>query len=308
MATALPASNEEPRKRRRPVRSRSAKPVRPTKTETSTRREWERGTQLVGLFVATGSFWEHRATAADEGKTPRVKPANILLVSEPGRGKTELLDRFRLNTCIEYRSDLTVRGLWRLLSHSSAGICSHIGATEFQKFFQRKQATADNLMGLLVQAMEEGVDKLDIGSRQIRMSPPARIGLIGAITHGTLDKKQEYLKEMGFLSRTAVIPWELPMGEMVDIMTRISDGEIDLRPVKLNLPEKHIGVELPAKVSRLLEPYVKEHWKAEMLRVFVRFRQLVMAAAVLEGRDVAEPKDVDLLREFHEYWKRMVTE
>lgn len=284
------------------------RPPRPPAPEVGPKmfaREWERGTALVSLFVATGSFYELRKDA-QEGSRPRCKPANLLLVSDPGRGKTELLDRFRVNTNIEYRSDLTVRGLWRLLAHADRGACSHVGATEFQKFFQRKQSTADNLMGTLCQAMEEGVEKLDVMGRVHRFSPPARIGLIGAITSGTVDKKQDYLKEMGFLSRTAVLTWELPVEEVDDILRRISEGEVDLSPVRLTLPDKLLPINFPSAMSRRLEPYVKQFWRTDALRVFTRFRQLVMAACVLDGRDVVTDKDVDFLHEFDEYWKRMV--
>lgn len=294
--------------RKKPVAKKAAPPPVTPLQQPEARREWERGTTLVSLFVATGSFFEHRANAKTEGKTPRVKPANLLLVSEPGRGKTELLDRFRPNTNLEFRSDLTVRGLWRLLDRARDGFCSHIGATEFQKFFQRRASTAEQMLGTLVQAMEEGVDKIDVGSKQIRMSPPARIGLIGAITHGTLDKKQEYLGELGFLSRTAVIPWELPLEEMKEIMCRISDGTTDLQPVRLVLPDRAVAVAVPPDISHRVQKYVLQYWKHESLRVFTRFRTILMASAVLDARTEVTKRDEEVLHDFDVYWRRMITE
>lgn len=266
-------------------------------------REWDRGTRLISLFVATGSGYIIGSSHDDKG---RVKPASLLFVSQPGQGKTELLDRFRPNPNLAYKTDLTSRGFYRVLREAREGITTHIVATEFQKFFQRKLAVAENLLGVMVQAMEEGVGPVDIGNKQYDYGG-VRVGLLGAVTHGTLDRKREFLAEMGFLSRAAVIPWALPIAEKKAIMHHIAAGNTqDIIPVSIELPDEPVAVDFPESVAQDLITYVWRSWRESALRVFGRMRSLCMAAALLEGRDIVEAKDIEHVLDFDDYWQNMV--
>jgi hypothetical protein len=258
-------------------------------------REWDRGTELVKLFASTGAIKNSR-------------PQSLLLVSEPGTGKTELLERFRVNRQLSFHSDLTVRQLWPLLKDAKRGQLTHIVATEFQKMFQRKASVAENLLGTLVQAMEEGVSAVGVGPSLVDYEG-ARIGLIGAMTNGTLIKKREFLSEMGFLSRAACLPWDLPVDEERDILSRISNMNYsDIDPVKLELPDRPETVGFEPILSRQLEKYVIETGVTRPLRVFNRLRSLTQGAVLLDGGDKVQKRHIDWVLAFAPYWKRLVND
>jgi hypothetical protein len=272
------------------------------------RREWDRCTELLGLFAMTGHIVPLAATKSEK-KDTRPRPQSILLVGAPGSGKTELLMRYhnRNNKGLIFRSDLTVRGLWRLLTLAQKGRVTHVITPEFNKLFQRKVATAMNCIGTLTEAMEEGVFEGDVGPMQWSFEG-ARLGLIGGMTGHTLRKRRGLLYESGFLDRCSVLPWALPDSERKDILNRITHGDrSDLEAIHLPIPEEAIVIDLPTKVGEWLKGYVWEQWPDESLRLLVRFRMLTMSAAALAGRDVCKSEDVDkAVVQFSDYWTRCI--
>lgn len=256
-------------------------------------REWDRGTEIVKLFIATGAIANSR-------------PQSVMLVSEPGSGKTELLERFRVNRICDFHSDLTVRQLYPILKKVQRGQVTHIVLTEFQKLFMRKMAVAENLLGTLVQGMEEGVGVVSVGPETVDYGG-VRIGIIAAITNGTIKKRREMLSEMGFLSRAACFEWDVPGDEERGILRRISDGDYsDVTPVKVKLPDHRVTIEIPATLSHRLEEYTLERQRGRALRFFNRLRSLVQASALLEGRDKVAPRDVEWILAFDPYWRRLI--
>lgn len=256
-------------------------------------REWDRATELVKMFAVTGFI---------KGDHPH----SMLLISEPGSGKTELLERFAKNPWLEYASDLTTRGLYPLLKMARQGATTHVVATEFQKFFLRKSATAESTLGTLCQAMEEGVSNVLVGDKPINFDG-ATIGLIGAITHDTVAKWRAPLREYGFWSRCAAFNWDMPLTEMRAVMRSISIGDkSDLEPIALRVPDAPIEVEFPVLLSEQFEEFVFKKFKEyTVLRVFMRFRALAKACALLDGRDVVKACDVEKVVAFDPYWTRM---
>jgi hypothetical protein len=268
------------------------------KTSTAKRREWDRATELLSLFVWTGVV---------KPKNSEVKPQSIVLVGPPGSGKTELLLRFRNVPGLTYRSDLTVRGLWRLLVLAKKGRVRHVVFPEFQKIFQRKLATAENTIGTLTEAMEEGVLEADVGPVTLKFDG-ARLGILGGMTGRTLARRRGLLYEIGFLDRCIILPWELPDSQKRELLHRVTVGDrSDLEPVNFRLPTEPVTVEIPPKVGKVLEDYVWQHWPDESLRMQTRFRLLTMASAAWSGRDVAKPEDVERgVEQFADYWDRVI--
>lgn len=257
-------------------------------------REWQKATELVKMFAMTGFI---------AGESPQ----SMLLISEPGSGKTELLERFTENTFLRYASDLTTRGLYPLLKAAHQEALTHVVATEFQKFFLRKSATAEATLGTLCQAMEEGVGEVLVGDKPENFQG-AQLGLIGAITHKTAKKWTDALREYGFWSRCASFEWTMPMSELRQVMRAITAGDkSDLAKIKLPAPDRKIAVTFPVSLSEQLEDFVFHRFKEHtVLRVFQRFRVLAMACALLDGRDVVHAVDVEKVVAFDPYWTRMI--
>ena len=211
------------------------------KTENNQGREWDRGTELLTLFAMTAHGILHVGTEPGDA---RPRPQSLILVGPPGIGKTEMLLRFRGNSTLAFRSDMTVRGLWKLLQYAEKGRVSHVVMTEFQKTFQRKLSTAVNCIGTLAEAMDEGVFEADVGAMHWSFNG-ARIAVLAGMTGRGLKRRQGMLFEMGFLDRCAMLPWELPDDQRRDVMYRISHGDRrDLARVVLPVPEKPIAVRM----------------------------------------------------------------
>lgn len=274
-------------------RRRAAIPVPPTPFVLPTR-EWDRMCELVRMFVMTG--WLKNARAQ-----------SMMLLSEPGNGKSELLDRFNVNGWLEYASDITSQGLHPLLKQIQRGATTHVFATEFQKYLKRKSATAEATVGLLCQMMEEGVRAVRVGQQVVDFGG-AQAGLIGAMTHKTAAEWHKSLSEFGFWSRCAAFDWEMPHDELAGVMNRISHGDAsDLEKILITVPRTKVVVEFPPVLSEQLETFVNQRMKAHtVLRVFMRFRALTMACALLDGRMAVHARDVEKVVAFDGYWVRMI--
>lgn len=260
-------------------------------------REWDRATELVSMFALTG-FVANSVGA--------VKPQSLLLISEPGSGKTELVDRFKPNSFLRYASDLTSRGLYPVLKAAKSGAVTHIVATEFQKLMLRRNHTAEATLGLLCQAMEEGVGEMLIGDHPVDFGG-ARLGIIGAITHDTVSKWKSGLRELGFWSRCAGFEWQVSLREMQGVLRSITrEDRTDLAPVLLKTPSSPVRVEFPTRLSEQFETFVFENFKEYTpVRLFNRFRCLAQACALLDGRDRVKACDVEKVVAFQPYWSKM---
>ncbi len=247
-------------------------------------------TDLISLFVLTGSIQDGR-------------PASLMLISDPGTGKTELIERFKPNRNLSFHTDLTWKGLMPILRGARRMAVTHLVLTEFQKLFQRKMSTAENCLGTIVQAMEEGVFNVGVGGNVDYGG--IRLGLVGAITHGTMEKRIHYLNETGFLSRAVVVPWEPPENEVLEIMRRVKRGDRrDLEPVVLDRPDQPVDVAVPIRVGDLIEKFVWERYRASSLRPLMRFRSLACAQALRSGRRKVTLADWDYVEAFRDYWDK----
>ena len=266
------------------------------------RREWDRLTDLLRLFVASGAVLGHR-------------PASLLLVGTPGRGKTELLERFRPNPSLSYHSDLTVRSFWGIMKKAdrqsvlSDGSRSHLVFTEFQKLFQRKASVWENCVGTLCQAMEEGVVDIDVGGESYHFKG-VRLGVLGAMTIRTLKRRGPDMEDMGLLSRACVLPWDLSPDELDEIMHRIAHkNERDLRPVLLRLPKKPCAVTMRPGYHKPIQQYVSTVHPRTALRLFQRICLLCKADALLRGQTSVRKENLTrVLDGYVDYWDKLVTE
>lgn len=268
-------------------------------------REWDRATQFMSAFAISG--WLNEVTA--QGEIVPVRPASVILVGGPGSGKTELVERFKRCYWLSFHNDMTLRSLFPLMRRASGGSLTHVAAPEFNKWFQRKSFVAENCVGMLSSAMEEGVKTVSIGGTTTHYEPEARLGLFGAMTPRTMDKRREMLAEMGFLSRTAAIEWQLPADERREILRRMNEGiAFDIEPIELVTPQdgQRALVAWNAKLGEQVQDYVRRHWPENDLRTFKRFKTLMLARAYLVGHEAVIDDEWQWLRGYDDYWQRMI--
>jgi hypothetical protein len=238
------------------------------------------------------------------GAIQNARRQSVILISDPGDGKTELIDRFDENPQLACLSDMTSMGLERVLRRAKRGEVTHLVLNELQKVFMRKASTWVATLGMLCQALEEGV-KINMNRELPVDLGGAQIGLIAGLTHDTAKQKSKLLRETGFWSRVAAVSWEMPQDELAEVMRAISDeNRSDLTKVTVKLPDKPIYVAFPSALSRQFEDYVMKHMREyTVLRIFQRLRAVAMACAILEGRDQVHPVDVEKVVAFGRYWR-----
>lgn len=267
-------------------------------------REWDRATQFMSAFAVSGFLSEQ----TPQGDVIPVRPASVLLVGGPGSGKTEIVERFRRCHWISYHNDMTVRSLLPLLRKAEERTLTHVAAPEFNKWFQRKAVIAENCVGLLSSAMEEGVDNYDVGGEHRKFNY-ARLGLFAGMTPGTMTKRKGMLGEMGFLTRAAVLEWALPREERDEILHRMNTGlTADIEPIALAVPPgtSRATVQWEPRIGLALMEFVRRHWSANDLRTFKRFKVLLLARAYLTGAARVRDEDWQWLRSYDDYWNRLI--
>lgn len=304
--------------KRSPARAR-ARPARPSVTLASGAavtydqkrkplREWDRATQFLSAFAISGFLAERTA----QGDVVPVRPASVVLVGGPGSGKTELVERFKSADWLTYHNDLTVRSLLPLLRRADQGLLTHVAAPEFNKWFQRKSFVAENCIGLLSSAMEEGISDYSVGGTTLHFRA-ARLGLFAGMTPRTMTRRREMLADMGFLSRICALSWELPVEERQEITRRINLGlSDDLDPIELPRVQDGQGtngravVAWDAKLGVEVAKFARAHWPDNDLRTFKRFKVLMLARAYLVGRKAVGDDEWQWLRGYDDYWKRLI--
>lgn len=267
------------------------------------RRQWNRMTDAVRLVLSTGLVQD--VTARD-----RVEPVSMLIAGDPGTGKTALLQKFvKLNPTLAYRDDLTWMGLVDLLQQAKHHSVTHILFPEFQKLMQRKGETWENTVGLLGQAIEDGVQELQVGKRRVRLGG-VRIGVVAAMTGDSFDEVRDYFESKGMMSRLIFTKWQTTPTEAALIYKRMRSGDKrDLVQVRLpKVARPPVRIRINNSLGIRVENFVHQILRADPRdkRPVVQFRQLVCAAALIRGGQgirTATLADLKRVQEFEDVWK-----
>lgn len=257
-------------------------------------------TELVRLVASTG-------LVLDVVARRRVEPVSLLITGDPGTGKTELLKRFRANLTLEYKDDLTWMGLVDTLHAAKRHSVTHIVFPELNKVLDRRSDVWQNCMGLLAQAIEDGVYDAQVGARKLRFDG-VRVGMIAGITGDSWDDVRAYFEQKGLKSRILVINWEPTTAETNRVMSRANRGNLrDLKPIALTkVADPPIPVSVPIRLGDKIQAFINHNYHRDHKRRFFQFRALACAAALLRvgpSVRVATPEDWQYVMDF-DIWKR----
>lgn len=269
--------------RKKPPRRRRRKPLA----------KWDRICDFVRIHYASGLVRNAR-------------PQSVFLVARPGEGKTEMLDRFRCNTQVDFYTDVTFQKLIPVYRRALRGQVTHICVTEFQKLIARRRAVSGNTLLLMLQGMEDGVFKIAYGPQEYDLGG-ARLGLVAATTPRSIERNPYLITEYAIDSRAFFIDAELPMHEIHEIEDRIVDGDQQaLAPIVIPYHKHITDVEVPKSLGKKVQGWVKEMRDRKLrtygMRTLTRFLHLLRGVAYLNARKKVIVADLDQLYALSDFW------
>jgi len=195
------------------------------------------------------------------------KSVSGTLIGEPETYKTKTLQRFFTMRGMIVETDLTYMGLIQhVLPKIEAGIVKTIIIPDMVKTIMKKQATTQNFIGILNSLIEEGV--FDICLRDTKDFKGARANLITSMTPTLLFQNKLLWNRMGFLTRLLPFSYSYTETKSEAILRAIEKGQVlEPEPMKLDLPEFKVNVELSESIAKELRPFVERLTETERARI-----------------------------------------
>lgn len=265
-----------------------------TPTDGRALRRWAQLSEFIEILCWTGH--------AKNGR-----PQSIVMVSDPGEGKTELLERFRPNSHLAFYSDATYRTVLTVLKESVRHERTHLVITELQKLIARRKEVSASALAIILQAMEEGVHKVGFGPFEADFQG-ARMGMLAATTLASLHKNPFMVTDLAMDSRAYFVDARGTRDELLEIERRIAAGDVRaLKPIVLKgVPAKPIDVHIPEVHATAVRSWIREMEAMKVrtygLRTFGRFLHTLRGVALRNGRDKVNRYDVEELYQFKRLW------
>lgn len=254
---------------------------------------WEQLSEFITFLVWSGHVQNGR-------------PQSIIMVAEPGEGKTELLERFRPNPQLAYYSDITYRPVIAELNQAAQGKRTHLVVTELQKVINRRKSIAESTLTIMLQAMEEGVHRVAYGPRTIDLHG-AKLGLLAATTVTSMRRNPFIISELAMDSRAYVVDARGSRDEILEIERRIATGDTSaLKPFVFDLPDKPVPVKVAAGLATKVRDWIREMEERRIrvygVRTYTRFLRTLQGVALSNGRTRVTKADLDQLYTFKNLW------
>lgn len=250
--------------------------------------EWRKWSDFVGLFVATGYVKGSMAQS-------------LLLIAEPGTGKSALLSRFFNVPSVIVAMDATAEGLkQQVFSRAISERKRHLLLPEMYKLMQRRGPVADNTIGVLTQAMSGEMHDSFIGKDQRDQFPEEfQLGVVGAMPTKIFNDWSQTISNTGLLSRMYPVEMKFSSALIRAIQVAIAhEDRTMLAPVRFRWPDSPVSIVYPQKLGADVMKLAERIEPMMPTRFLTLLVNMVKAAALLEGDSTCNRRHVELVSRF----------
>ena len=216
------------------------------------------------------------------------KPISLLLIGEPGLGKSRLLSPLRDLPYVRYLNDLTPKYLVEFLEQVKKGEKKFLAIPDFTNCISHGKSTRETLTAILRSMTEEGVNDLSDYHLEFKSDRPVRAGLITATTKSSHGEFSQSWKKTGFLSRLLPFSFSHSPETTQRIMDEIDSKKeetIDQVRFKVNQRPPEITYDSNYLVQlRACEQLLANQTGSAPYRQQIQLTKLAESSAILERR------------------------
>lgn len=225
------------------------------------------------------------------------KPISLLLLGEPGIGKSRLLSPLARVKEVSYVNDITPKYLVEFLGRVRRGEKRFLVVPDFTNCMSHGKSTRTTLVAVLRTMTEEGVVDLSDYHLEFKSDKPVKAGLITATTNSSYEEFSRVWKRTGFLSRLLPFSFSHSVETTQRIMDHIDAGLSDpIEKVAFKVVRKPRPVSCPAHLLRQLRAYEELLSKSTgslPYRHQIQLNAITESRAVIRGARKITQADVD---------------
>jgi hypothetical protein len=254
------------------------------------------GQKLIGLKPVL----ELVRTVIWSGQVEAERPLSLILVADPGTGKTSVLERTECETA-KFFSDLTSRELITALRNADK--LTHIMLGDFLSLFGHQRSTVKLSVSLLARLTGDTVKQMPWSGEDI---PPRKLGMLTAIPPGDLKRRDisSHIFGGGFATRFLIAKYDYSRKTIEEVHKYIRQGKYkNEKPIELDVKHAPLVVKVPAPLAKKIQQLstVMKHDPIGF-RAHRQLRSLAMAIARARGSGMVRNADIDKLIEFSDFF------
>jgi len=223
---------------------------------------------------------------------------SAMIIAKIESGKTAIINQFNPNNGMLVMSDITEWGLLHnYLDKLKDGSVKRILIPDLINPVNRKQETVNTLITFFNSYISwEGVNSISTFAINIPLEYPLKGSLLTTIAIADFNRLVEKLAAVGFLSRLVPITYAYAQNTVEDILLDIADNKDKWTPIRLNLPEDRIEINLEPELAKKLIPLAKhigEQAGAYGFRAMKQLMILIKCRALVSNRTKVNVEDIE---------------
>lgn len=234
-------------------------------------------------------------------------PLSLIISSNVGAGKTELVKQYSEVRGVKFLSEATAYGIKsKFLRAIQTGLIKHIIIGDLLVPLSKQKKTRDDFLAFGNTIIEDGVQAIHTYAQHWEAKSTVKCGLITTIAKPDFLSKSRRWRDMGFLSRAIPLTYGYGPTTKVKIYQHIAAAQTltELPRKRIWLPLKPVTIEQDPDLNMKLIELSMDFEKMEKVYGFRRQEQLqtlLMANALKNRRHRVAKEDYDRILELSAY-------